>query len=185
MIRARRWIPLWTALVLFALGVAAQCLLWFGGPTLRPAVGPFTLLTYLGLVALCNRTRMTVRFAGVELRRGPLPTGAGSEWIPREQIAGGYWRWNYQGPKSGDVSHWETGIVHRDGRWLRNPAQFESEMQAAEETASMMGILGVREIGRVEGLPPKQDRRVGIATVVWMLLSLATLGSAVVLEYRR
>jgi hypothetical protein len=182
---SRRWVPLWAGLGLFALGVAAQCLLWLGGPTMRPAVGPFTLLTYLGLVALCNRTRFTVRPEGVQLRRGPLPTGAGSEWIPRDHVAGGYWRWNYQGPKSGNVSHWESGIVHRDGRWLRNPAQFESEMQAAQETASMMGILGVQQLGRVEGLPPKWDRRVGLVTVVWMLLALAAFASAIVLEYRR
>ena len=76
-------------------------------------------------------------------------------------------------------------IVHRDGRWLRNPAQFESEMQAAQETASMMGILGVQQLGRVEGLPPKWDRRVGLVTVVWMLLALAAFASAIVLEYRR
>jgi hypothetical protein len=185
MTRSQRWVPLWVGLCLFALGVAAQCLLWLGGPTLRPAIGPFTLVTYLGLIALCNRTRFTVQPEGVQLTRGPLPTGAGSEWIPRDQVAGGYWRWNYQGPKSGNESHWESGIVHRDGRWLRNPAQFAAEMQAAQETASMMGILGVRELGRVEGLPRKLDRRLSLVTIVWMLLSLAALGSAVVLEYRR
>jgi hypothetical protein len=185
MTQSRRWMPLWAGLILTAVAGAAQWLLWTGGPTLRPGVGPFTLLTYLGLVALCNRTRMTVRPEGVELRRGPLPTGAASEWIPREQIAGGYWRWNVQNPQSGDVSHWEAGIIRRDGRWLRSPAHFATEMQAAQKTAAMLGILGLQQMQRVEGFPPKPDRRAGLILVFWMLLAFVALGSAVVLEYRR
>lgn len=185
MARTRRWMPLWAGLSLTALAGAAQWFLWTGGPTMRPAAGIFTLLAYLSLVALCNRTRFTVLPDGVRIHRGPLPTGAGSEWIPREEIAGGYWRWNVQASESGDVSHWEAGITHRDGRWLRNPDHFATEMQAAQETAAMLAILGLRDMQRLNGFPPKPNRRVGLILVFWMLVALLALGSAVVLEFRR
>lgn len=175
-VQRRRWCPLWvgavSALVTAGLIAVAMQL------RLRDQLSMLPLLftgVHLSLTLLFNYTTATITEAGVSIHEGVIPSGFRDRRLAREEVAGVLWRYEFGAPRSGEEPYWAVVIATRQGDWVDLPQRFEAEMFAQQEAVRVAAVLGMKQISRAEGLPPRRDFRTIWALFYWIGLMILCL----------
>jgi len=171
----RRWCPIWAG-ILAAGGTLGLFAIALDMGAKGMEVAPLLLATtYLTLTLLCNATTYTLSPEGLSVKEGVIPAGFRNLNVERKAITGGYWRYNFRAPNSGESSHWAAGVTTVDGRWLDASTRYETEEPARDEAARLGRELGLSEVSRLTGEQPKRDLRVLGAILFWFGMVLFSL----------
>jgi len=170
-VHRRRWCPIWVGILT---AIFTGAMLWVAFDTDgRDRLAALPLLftgVHLSLVLLLNFTTATVTAEEVFVREGVVPAGFRDRRMSRADVAAVYWRYNLRGHRSGEESHWAVVVTSSQGEWIELPNRYETEMAAQQEAYRVGKLLGMREVSRVGGHPPRPDRRVLWALLYWFSL---------------
>lgn len=188
-----KWSPRWlTALIVAAWMAAIAAVAYqigsgaaFESRELLAALPLLLLLAYGSLAFVLNKTEVSVSSDRIEVRNGPVPTGAMRQSVDLSKVEACYYRHSVVPLKAGTASAYATGVRLRDGAWCDinpNLHSIDDARTAAERIAAKVREQTGRNLqaGEQHGFPAPPDWRqrrgllawsgAFIAALVWMLL---------------